>query len=161
MGEVCCGRPALTITAVRPPWHNRGVYNLLEYGDVVFFVGIYVYCLFHPRHNWQYIAGMIVATAGYALWILARLQLGKSFTARAEARELVTTGLYSKFRNPIYVFSTIGIFAMCAAMRWYASGIAFLVLVSIFQRGRAKKEAAVLEAKFGDAYRQYRARAWF
>jgi protein-S-isoprenylcysteine O-methyltransferase Ste14 len=137
------------------------VYNLLKYGDVVFFAGVYVYCLFHPRHNLQYIAGMIVATAGYALWIVARLQLGKSFTARAEARELVTTGLYSRFRNPIYVFSTMGICALCLGMRWYASGIAFLALVSIFQWGRARKEAAILEAKFGDAYRQYRARTWF
>jgi len=35
-------------------------------------------------------------------------------------------------------------------------------LVSIFfQRRRAKEEAAVLEAKFCDADRQYRARTWF
>jgi protein-S-isoprenylcysteine O-methyltransferase Ste14 len=136
------------------------VLGLFKYGDVVFFVGIYVYCLFHPRHDWQYVAGMSVATAGYALWIAARLQLGKSFTARAEARELITTGLYSKFRNPIYVFSTIGIFAIALAMRWYADGIVFLVLISIFQWVRARKEAAILEAKFGDAYRQYRARTW-
>lgn len=135
--------------------------GLLKYGDVVFFVAVYVYCVFHPRYNWQYMIGMIVATAGYVLWILARLQLGKSFTARAEARELVTTGLYAKFRNPIYVFSTVGIFAMCLAMRWYSSGIAFLVLISIFQWGRARKEAAILEARFGDTYRQYRARTWF
>jgi protein-S-isoprenylcysteine O-methyltransferase Ste14 len=135
--------------------------GLFKYGDVVFFVGLYIYCLFHPRHHWQYTAGMIVATAGYALWIVARLQLGKSFTARAEARELVTTGLYSKFRNPIYVFSTMGIVAMGLAMRWYADGVAFLVLISIFQWVRARKEAEILEAKFGDAYRQYRARTWF
>jgi protein-S-isoprenylcysteine O-methyltransferase Ste14 len=137
------------------------VYNLLEYGDVVFFVGIYIYCLFHPRHNWQYIAGMIVATACYVLWILARLQLGRSFTARAEARELVTTGLYSKVRNPIYFFHAIGTVAMCVAMRWYASGVFFLVVVVIFQWKRAKTEAAVLEAKFGEEYRKYRARTWF
>lgn len=135
--------------------------GLFKYGDVVFFVGVYIYCLFQPRPDLQYIAGMIVATAGYALWIVARLQLGKSFTARAEARELVTTGLYSKFRNPIYVFSTIGGFAMCLAMRWYAIGISGLLFASIFQGMRALKEAAVLEAKFGDAYRQYRARTWF
>jgi protein-S-isoprenylcysteine O-methyltransferase Ste14 len=136
------------------------VLGLFKYGDVVFFVGVYIYCLLHPRQDWQYITGMIVATAGYVLWIVARLQLGKSFTARAEARELVTTGLYSRFRNPIYFFSTAGIFAMCLAMRWYADGIAFLVLISIFQWVRARKESAILEAKFGDAYRQYRARTW-
>ena len=135
--------------------------GLFKYGDVVFFVGVYIYCLLHPRHDWHYVIGMIVAGAGYTLWIVARLQLGKSFTARAEARELVTTGLYSKFRHPIYFFSAVGIFALCLAMRWYASGVAFLVFASIFQWARARKEAAILEAKFGDAYRQYRARTWF
>ena len=137
------------------------MYNLLEYGDVVFFVGIYIYCLFRPRHTWPYVAGMIVATAGYVLWIVARLQLGKSFTARAEARELVTTGLYSRVRNPIYVFHAIGTVAMCVAMRWYASAAFFLAVMVIFQCKRAKREAAVLEAKFGDEYRKYRARTWF
>jgi protein-S-isoprenylcysteine O-methyltransferase Ste14 len=136
------------------------VLGLFKYGDVVFFVGVYIYCLLHPRHGWQYITGMIVATAGYVLWIVARLQLGKSFTARVEARELVTTGLYSKFRNPIYFFSTMGIFAMCLAMRWYGPGVGFVVFSSIFQWARARKEAEILEAKFGDAYRQYRARTW-
>jgi protein-S-isoprenylcysteine O-methyltransferase Ste14 len=137
------------------------VLGLFKYGDVVFFVGVYIYCLLHPWHDWQYITGMIVAAAGYVLWIVARLQLGKSFTARVEARELVTAGLYSKIRHPIYFFSSVGIFALCLAMRWYSSGVAFVVFVSIFQWMRARKEAEILEAKFGDAYRRYRLRTWF
>ena len=35
-----------------------------------------------------------------------------------------------------------------------------LVLIPI-QIIRARREAAVLEAKFGDAYREYRKRTWF
>ena len=49
------------------------------------------------------IAGAIVAIAGYSLFITARIQLGKSFSVSPQAKELVTHGLYSRIRNPIYV----------------------------------------------------------
>ena len=38
--------------------------------------------------------------------------------------------------------------------------IAFVVLIPM-QIIRARREAAVLEAKFGDAYREYRKQTWF
>ncbi len=133
----------------------------LNYGDIVFFVGVYIYCLFHPRPGWQYLVGMAVATAGYTLWLTARVQLGKSFTPRPEARELVTTGLYSKFRNPIYVFGSGGIVALFLGMRWYAAAIVFGTFSCVFQWARSRAEAKVLEAKFGDEYRKYRAQTWF
>jgi protein-S-isoprenylcysteine O-methyltransferase Ste14 len=31
----------------------------------------------------------------------------KSFSVRAEAKALVTTGLYSKFRNPVHLFGRV------------------------------------------------------
>ena len=134
--------------------------RVLIYGDIAFFGGMYIYCLFHPRPGWPYITGMIVATAGYTLWFTARAQLGESFAARAEARQLVTTGLYARVRNPIYVFSGVGIVALCLAARWYAFATVFVIL-NLIQWWRARAEASVLEAKFGDAYRQYRAQTWF
>jgi protein-S-isoprenylcysteine O-methyltransferase Ste14 len=48
-----------------------------------------------------------MAAVGFALWLTARIQLGKSFSVRARARALVTTGLYSKFRHPIYLFGGV------------------------------------------------------
>src|SRR5437763_14121264 len=36
----------------------------------------------------------------------ARYQLGKSFSIRPEAHQLVTHGVYSKIRNPIYIFAS-------------------------------------------------------
>jgi len=135
--------------------------RVLIYGDIALFGSMYIYSLVHPRPGWQYITAMLIATVGYALWFTARAQLGKSFTAQAEARELVTTGLYSKVRNPIYIFSGVGIAALCLAMRWYIVATAFVIVSSFCQWMRARTEAAVLEAKFGDAYRQYRAQTWF
>src|SRR5579884_2934612 len=56
------------------------------------------------------VAGVCMATVSFALWSVARFQLGKSFAVRAQAKHLVTHGLYSKIRNPIYVFGSLFIF---------------------------------------------------
>jgi phospholipid methyltransferase len=52
----------------------------------------------------RHVIGMAIAAIGFLLWFAARLQLGESFAVLPKARALVTTGLYSKFRNPIYLF---------------------------------------------------------
>ncbi|MGC2616721.1 MAG: methyltransferase [Terracidiphilus sp.] len=49
------------------------------------------------------VAGAIVAIAGYFLFVTARIQLGRSFSVSPQAKELITHGLYSRIRNPIYV----------------------------------------------------------
>jgi len=133
----------------------------LLFGDVVFYLAVYGYCLSHWRPEGLYIVEMILAAIAFVLWITARVQLGASFTARAEAKELVTTGLYSKFSNPIYLFSTLAIFAMCLAMQWYVFGVAYTGIVTLIQLCRAKTERSALEAKYGERYREYRAGCWF
>lgn len=129
--------------------------------DLAIYLAVYGYCLREHRPGWQYMAGMLLGAMGFALWLTARLQIGDSFSARPRARELVTTGLYSKIRNPIYVFSTVGLIGICFAMHWYEFGVIYVGVVSLAQWKRAKAEAAVLEAAFGDKYRKYRAQTWF
>lgn len=39
-------------------------------------------------------------------WVgIARFQLGRSFSVTPQARQLVTTGIYARIRNPIYLAS--------------------------------------------------------
>jgi protein-S-isoprenylcysteine O-methyltransferase Ste14 len=104
--------------------------------------------------------GLGVAAIAFILWTVSRLQLGKSFSVRAKATELVTHGIYSNIRNPVYVFGTLFMFGM---ILWIGRPILLLVFLAIvpLQVMRARKEAQVLEAKFGDAYREYRAKTWF
>jgi len=52
-------------------------------------------------------AGAGLAGVSVAMLAVARLQLGASFSVKAKASKLVTTGLYSKIRNPIYVFGAL------------------------------------------------------
>lgn len=104
--------------------------------------------------------GFVLGVVGFLFWSLARLQLGKSFSVRAKATELVTHGLYSKIRNPVYVFGSVFIAGVFLSLNRPTLLLVFLVLIPI-QVSRARNEARVLEARFGDAYRAYRAKTWF
>jgi protein-S-isoprenylcysteine O-methyltransferase Ste14 len=98
--------------------------------------------------------------ASLSLIVLARLQLGRSFSVRAKATRLVTTGLYSRIRNPIYIsgcFIFLGL-AMFIPAWWL---LLALVVVIPMQVVRSRREAAILEATFGDEYRRYRQQTWF
>lgn len=92
--------------------------------------------------------------------ILARYTLGRSFSVVARATELVTRGIYSRIRNPIYVSGMV--FLVGLLLMWQEPYLWILLAVLIpMQIIRARREARVLEAEFGDAYREYRARTWF
>jgi protein-S-isoprenylcysteine O-methyltransferase Ste14 len=105
-------------------------------------------------------AGLCLLAAGFVLWTLARFQLGNSLTVTPQAKALVTRGLYSKIRNPIYFFASMVIvgFLFLLGRPWWL--LIFVVLIPL-QFWQARNERRVLEAKFGDEYRRYRAGTWF
>src|SRR3954466_6477833 len=116
----------------------------------------------HPPMAWTAspIAGVCLMIVGFVFWTVARFQLGASFAVKAEARQLVTRGLYSKFRNPIYVFGSMVVVGGILAFGKPVWLLIFVVLIPV-QISRASKESAVLEAAFGEEYRKYRAGTWF
>jgi len=106
------------------------------------------------------IAGAVLTLAGISLITLARWQLGDAFSIEPRATMLVTRGLYARIRNPVYVFGLV----LIAGILLYLDLLRFLPLlipVAIMQIIRARREAKVLEERFGDEYRAYRARTWF
>lgn len=108
---------------------------------------------------WQ-IAGVAIGTPAFLLFLLARLQLGRAFSLQAKATTLVTTGIYARIRNPIYVFGglmSVGIFIFAHRPWWL---LIWVPLIPV-QWFRVRKEEQVLEAKFGDAYRDYKRKTWF
>src|ERR1700722_9817874 len=64
-------------------------------------------------------AGVLLALGGYVLFVTARLQLGNSFSVTPQAKGLVTAGLYSRIRNPIYVFVDVMILGLILALHLY------------------------------------------
>ncbi len=106
------------------------------------------------------IAGAALAAVCLGLLVTARLQLGAAFSVKAKASKLVTTGLYSKIRNPIYVFGGLALVGVAMALEnWLLFGLV-VVLVPL-QRFRARKEEAVLAQAFGEEYARYKAGTWF
>jgi protein-S-isoprenylcysteine O-methyltransferase Ste14 len=106
------------------------------------------------------VAGAVVAGVSLALLVTARLQLGAAFSVKAKASKLVTTGLYAKIRNPIYVFGALALLGMALVLgNWVL--LALVLLLSPIQVGRARKEEAVLAAAFGEEYARYKAGTWF
>lgn len=106
------------------------------------------------------VAGAALCLSAFALVSLARYQLGRAFSVRAQAKTLVTTGLYARFRNPIYIFAELFLAGLALLLQaWWP--LALLIAAIPVQIVRAHKEAAVLEAAFGDEYRAYKSRTWF
>lgn len=106
------------------------------------------------------IAGVVIGLPSLALLVLARIQLGGSFSVRPKAQALVTHGLYSRIRNPIYLFGGLAVAGVILYVNQPLYLWVFVVLLPL-QIYRVRKEGKVLEARFGDEYREYKSRTWF
>jgi len=138
----------------------RRIYAITAMQIVAAGVLFWLLFTFPSPWNLQRYAGTVLAVIGVVGVAVARYQLGRSFSIKAEAHELVTTGIYSKIRNPIYVFATVMITGLVLVLQRPAAWI-LTVAVIVGQTFRAHREAGVLEAAFGDAYREYRRKTWF
>jgi len=106
------------------------------------------------------IAGLCLLVTGFVPWTVARFQLGKSLVVTAQAKQLVTRGLYSKIQNPIYVLVSCMVAGLILTLARPLGLLIFFLIIPL-QIWRARVEARVLEAKFGEDYRKYRAGTWF
>jgi protein-S-isoprenylcysteine O-methyltransferase Ste14 len=106
------------------------------------------------------IVGASIACTALLFLVVARLQLGGSFSIQAKASTLVTTGLYSRIRNPIYFFGALMVLGIIifTGQPWF---LFFLVVLVPLQVYRARKESQVLEQKFGAEYLNYKRKTWF
>lgn len=106
------------------------------------------------------IVGLAIAVPAVLLLLLARIQLGRAFSVRAKANTLVTIGLYSRIRNPIYLFGSL---AIAGAFIWINKPLLllFFVILIPLQIYRSRKEEQALKDKFGEAYLDYKRQTWF
>ena len=72
--------------------------------------------------------------------------------------ELVTAGPYSISRNPLYVFSCIGLVGVGLSTETLTYPLLFLVIFGLYYPGIMAREERRLEELFGESFRQYRQR---
>jgi protein-S-isoprenylcysteine O-methyltransferase Ste14 len=111
-------------------------------------------------HNTLSYAALWLSLACAILWFVARWQLGNSFSVTAQAHHLVTQGLYSKIRHPIYIFGTLAFLFVVLALQGWSALIVWVVVILI-QVVRVRREERVLAEAFGEEYKTYRSRTWF
>ena len=133
--------------------------RVLYWIDVTAFLIFAWIVLTHTQLSPLHVTGIAMAGVGFLLWMLARVQLGKSFAITAQAKGLVTSGLYARFRHPVYLFGGVAFTGLFLA--WNAKlALPYLLFYCLFQSLRMWKEDAVLEKEYGEAYRQYKERTW-
>ena len=128
----------------------------------VFIVAVASLLFYAPEVEWSTakVIGAVIAGIALPLFVLARWQLGSSFSVKAKASRLVTTGLYSRIRNPIYLFGGLFVVGLSLFLSpWGPLGVA-LVIVPM-QVVRARREERVLAEAFGQEYERYKSKTWF
>ncbi len=106
------------------------------------------------------LAGTMLVVLGFALALWGKVRLGQWFTGTFGVKvghELTTDGPYAVTRHPIYS----GMLAMLlgAALAW--NSLVTLVLAALMiplAYSHTRYEEPLLEAHFGEAYREYRQR---
>jgi protein-S-isoprenylcysteine O-methyltransferase Ste14 len=134
--------------------------NVITLAAIALFVAIFARQASGFQWTPNRIIGTAIAAPALLLLILARLELGRAFRVRARATSLVTSGLYARIRNPIYVF---GSFLILGAVIFTGRPWLLLILVVLIplQIYRSLNEAKVLEEKFGTEYLAYKQKTWF
>jgi protein-S-isoprenylcysteine O-methyltransferase Ste14 len=99
--------------------------------------------------------GLVTFLVSVVLLTITRVQLGNSFSVTPQAKKLVTHGIYSKLRHPVYVFSALFIFGTALYINMPLLLLLFVILIPI-QVARARAEEKVLEEKFGAEYADYK-----
>jgi protein-S-isoprenylcysteine O-methyltransferase Ste14 len=134
--------------------------NLLTLAVII--VTVASLLVYAPEVDWSAVKviGAVIAGISFPLFVLARWQLGSSFSVKAKASRLVTTGLYSRIRNPIYVFGGLFIVGLSLLLSPWGPLVVALVIVPM-QVVRARREERVLAEAFGEEYERYKSRTWF
>jgi protein-S-isoprenylcysteine O-methyltransferase Ste14 len=134
-----------------------GWLDIISFGAYLAFL---LFAVLVGEHTVWWFAGISLSIACTALWLVARWQLGTAFSAGAVASHLVTGGLYSKLRHPIYVFGTMSFLLVVLALQGPPALVVWALVIAI-QIVRARREERVLTAAFGSEYATYRASTWF
>ena len=132
------------------------VYRLI--GGAVL-VGLALFAMSTPDDVRQTI-GISVAVASISLLILSLVHLGASFSIKAEARALVSRGIYSRIQHPLYFFLDMLLWGIVVYLDlpWLLVIWSILLLVHVME---ARREERLLRAAFGERYDSYQSRTWF
>lgn len=122
--------------------------------------------ILHSQPSGYSSIGIIIMALGIVLAVLSQVDMGKAWRigvppAKEETQQLVTNGLYTFSRNPIYLgimlFLAGSLIALPGPITLTSFAVTALLVQSII-----KREEAFMQQSFGDEYSNYcqRVRRW-
>ena len=103
--------------------------------------------------------GLLGCGAALAVWSRRTLEgAGTNVHPSLPATTLVVTGPFGFSRNPMYVARTLLYLGLGSMVNALGILVALVPLLLVMHYGVITREECYLEAKFGEAYRQYRTR---
>lgn len=107
------------------------------------------------------IGGMALSLSGAVLFLWARRTLGAMYNASTSSavqlqtnHRLIKHGPYALVRHPIYLSYWLILFGLLVMYRTWMLLFALIMMLIALSK-RARREEQVLEATFGDAWREY------
>ena len=113
----------------------------------------------HPPWTTIRLIGLALAIPAFTVLTISRIQLGNAFSVTPQATMLVTHGIYSRIRHPVYVFSAIALVGFFLYLN-LPQLLLLLIIIIPAQILRAKAEERLLEEHFGEEYRAYKRATW-
>lgn len=107
----------------------------------------------------HHLVGIVVSNIAFVLWIISRVQLGNAFSLAPTSKFLVTSGIYSKLRHPVYYFSILAVVGISIFI-WQWHMVLVVVILLIIELIRIREEEAVLQESFGKEYSAYKQKTW-
>lgn len=101
----------------------------------------------------------------FSLWLFRRTHkdLGRNWSVSLDIREthkLITQGVYSKVRHPMYSAFWLWAIAQALLLPNWIAGFSGIVGFGTLFFGRVFEEERMMERAFGDEYRDYMRRTW-
>jgi protein-S-isoprenylcysteine O-methyltransferase Ste14 len=106
--------------------------------------------------------GLAALLAALAIFRRSHADLGRGWSASLKLREthqLVTAGIYSRIRHPMYLsFLLLGLAQLLLLPNWFAGSVGLISAFLMFAL-RVRREEAMMLERFGAQYRDYMAQS--
>ena len=130
------------------------------YVDLLLATLLIVYVAFNFQPGFYSNIGIAIVIISLIFWVISRLQLGSAFAVEPRANHLVTTGIYSKIRHPMYLFSSLVLLGFVLILQNKYWLLVWLGVI-IIQMLRIRSENKILAQKYGAVYKNYISKTWF
>ena len=129
--------------------------------STLLFSAIFFRNQFQPPISFYTLLSITILVVGVIVFIISWKELGEFRIGIYPGKVLVTTGIYSKIRNPIYLGIKIIYLGFALYFRSIISIILVIIILVPVHIFRARKEEQELIKKFGERYKEYKKKTIF